>query len=89
MSARLRALPCTSVQGIPFIATRRLMKDSPTLDDVLSESEQLLIVEALGCLKERKEKALRDARTKGAAGGRRFEERDYGLAAIDRLLKKF
>ncbi len=60
-----------------------------TRDDVLSESEELLLIEALHRLRELKQEALQTVRTEGLRpGGRPFEERDFGIPQIDRLLSK-
>lgn len=60
-----------------------------TRDDVLSESEQLLLIEALHRLRELKQEALQTVRAGGLRpGGRLFEERDFGIPQIDRLLSK-
>jgi hypothetical protein len=60
-----------------------------TLDDVLSESEQLLLIEALHRLRELKREALQTVRAAGLRpGGRAFEERDFGIPQIDSLLSK-
>jgi hypothetical protein len=60
------------------------------LSDVLTESEQLLIVEALCRLREIKQEALSSVRGAGLRpGGQAFEERDFGIPQIDRLLSKF
>jgi len=59
------------------------------IQDVLTESEQLLIVEALHRLREQKQEALKTVRAGGIRpGGRQFEERDFGIPQIDRLLAK-
>lgn len=59
------------------------------IQDVLTESEQLLIVEALHRLRETKQEALKTVRGEGVKpGGRHFEERDFGIPQIDRLLAK-
>lgn len=60
-----------------------------TLDDVLSESEQLLLIEALHRLRELKQEALQTVHAEGLRpGGRAFEERDFGIPQTDRLLSK-
>ena len=60
-----------------------------SLDDVLSESEQLLLIEALHRLRELKQEALQAVHAEGLRpGGRAFEERDFGIPLIDRLLSK-
>lgn len=60
-----------------------------SLDDVLSESEQLLLIEALHRLRELKQEALQAVHAEGLRpGGRAFEERDFGIPQIDRLLSK-
>ena len=65
------------------------MKATPTLTDVLSESELLLIAEALFRLRETKQQALQAVREAGMQpGGRPFEERDFGMPEIDRLLAR-
>ena len=57
--------------------------------DVLSESEELLLIEALHRLREIKQEALQGVRAEGLRpGGRSFEERDFGIPQIDRLLSK-
>ena len=59
------------------------------IQDVLTESEQLLIVEALHRLRVTKQEALKTVRAEGVKpGGRHFEERDFGIPQIDRLLAK-
>jgi hypothetical protein len=59
------------------------------IQDVLTESEQLLIVEALHRLREQKQEALKTVRAGSVRpGGRQFEERDFGIPQIDRLLAK-
>jgi hypothetical protein len=56
---------------------------------VFSESEQLLIVEALHRLRGIKQEALLNVRAEGLQpGGCAFEERDFGIPQIDRLLSK-
>lgn len=52
----------------------------------LSESERLLIVEGLKALKVKRRVELANARTAGA--GQRFDERDYSIPEIERLLAK-
>lgn len=60
-----------------------------TRHDVLSESEELLLIEALHRLRELKQEALQTLRTENVRhGGRAFEERDFGIPQIDRLLSK-
>lgn len=57
--------------------------------EVLSESEQLLLIEALHRLRELKQEALHRVRAGGLRpGGRDFEERDFSIPQIDRLLSK-
>ncbi len=59
------------------------------IQDALTETEQLLIVEALHRLRETKQGALKTVRAEGLmAGGRGFEERDFSIPQIDRLLEK-
>ena len=59
------------------------------IQDVLTESEQLLLVEALHRLRETKQEALKTVRAEGVKpGGRHFDERDFGIPQIDRLLAK-
>ena len=60
-----------------------------TRHDVLSESEELLLIEALHRLRELKQEALQTLRAENVRpGGRAFEERDFGIPQIDRLLSK-
>jgi hypothetical protein len=60
-----------------------------TRHDVLSESEELLLIEALHRLRELKQEALQTLGAEGLRpGGRPFEERDFGIPQIDRLLSK-
>lgn len=54
--------------------------------DGLSESERLLIVEGLKTLKVKRRIELANART--ASAGQRFDERDYSIPEIERLLAK-
>ncbi len=61
-----------------------------TLSEALTESEQLLIVEALHRLREIKQRALAGTHTEGLlVDGRQFEERDFGIPQIERLLSRF
>lgn len=61
-----------------------------TTRDVLTESEEVLIGEALHRLREVKQAALSKVRAEGLRpGGQPFEERDFGIPQIDRLLSKF
>jgi hypothetical protein len=54
--------------------------------DGLSESERLLIVEGLKTLKVKRRVELANARSAGA--GQRFDERDYSIPDIERLIAK-
>lgn len=61
----------------------------PAITDVFTESEILLLCEAMAKLKEIKADALRVARDVGLkAGGRDFEERDFGMPELDRLMDR-
>lgn len=58
--------------------------------DYFSEHECLLIVEALQLLQAQKQAAQNTEHDQGPrAFGRPFEERDFGLSHINRLLQKF
>lgn len=60
-----------------------------TRHDVLSESEELLLIEALHRLRELKQEALQTlCGANVRPNGRAFEERDFGIPQIDRLLSK-
>lgn len=54
--------------------------------DGLSESERLLIVEGLKTLKVKRRIELANARS--GSGGKRFDERDYSIPDIERLIAK-
>jgi len=61
----------------------------PTIADFFTESEILLLCEAMAKLKEVKAEALRAVRDAGVtAGGYAFEERDFGMPEIDRLMDR-
>jgi len=65
------------------------MTQQSSISAVFSESEILLLCEGMARLKEAKTEALRMVRDAGVqAGGHAFEERDFGLPEIERLLDR-
>lgn len=65
------------------------MKTTPAISDIFNESEILLLAEAMGKLRDVKTAALRAVHEAGfSAGSRAFEERDFGVPDIDRLMAR-
>ena len=62
----------------------------PIADDVFSDTERCLLIDALGCLLETKKKALHTVRTEGLLlpGGREFQEHDFGIPQIHHMLAR-
>lgn len=71
------------------MATQHHLSETVSLDDVLTSSEQALIAEALARLKERKQAAFQHSHETAGITGRVFDEHDFGIPQIDKLLKRF
>lgn len=63
---------------------------APIPDDVFSDTERCLLIDALTCLLESKQKALQAVRTEGLLlpAGRAFQEHDFGIPQIQHMLDR-
>lgn len=72
------------------VATAPTEDASPRKRDALSTDEELLIVQGLYALRERKVEAFTGVQAAGLSyNGRRFGPEDFGIPQIDGLLRRF